>query len=76
MYMQEDYEKWEPKLPKDYKEIVQMSKCPEIYSTTKKEDLYNIFSNGILLQEDKVVISSSCISFIWCFPVFYISFPF
>ncbi|PWA53497.1 protein kinase-like domain, Phloem protein 2-like protein [Artemisia annua] len=53
----EDYEKWEPKLPKDYKEIVQMSKCPEIYSTTKKEDLYNIFSNGILLQEDKVLLS-------------------
>ncbi|GJR62016.1 kinase-like domain, phloem protein 2-like protein, partial [Tanacetum coccineum] len=40
---QEDYEKWELKLPKDYKEIIQMSKCPEIYSTIKKEDLYNIF---------------------------------
>ncbi|PWA84413.1 protein kinase-like domain, Phloem protein 2-like protein [Artemisia annua] len=52
---QEDYEKWEPKLPKDYKEVVKMSKCPEIYSTIKKEDLYNIFSKGILLQQDKVL---------------------
>ncbi|GKD40073.1 hypothetical protein Tco_1260280 [Tanacetum coccineum] len=55
---QEDHEKWEPKLPKDYKEMIQMSKCPEIYSTIKKEDLYNIFSKGILLQQHKVVISS------------------
>nr|GEV53428.1 protein kinase-like domain, phloem protein 2-like protein [Tanacetum cinerariifolium] len=54
---QEDFEKWEPKLPKDYKEIIQMSKCPEIYSTIKKEDLYSIFSKGILLQQDKVVLS-------------------
>ncbi|GJV32649.1 kinase-like domain, phloem protein 2-like protein [Tanacetum coccineum] len=51
---QEDYEIWEPKLAKDYKEIIQMSKCPEDYSTIKKEDLYNIFSKGILLQQDKV----------------------
>ncbi|GKC66777.1 kinase-like domain, phloem protein 2-like protein, partial [Tanacetum coccineum] len=54
---QEDYEKWEPKLPKDYKEIIQMSKCPEIDSTIKKEDLYNIFSKGILLQQDKVLLT-------------------
>ncbi|GJV56059.1 kinase-like domain, phloem protein 2-like protein [Tanacetum coccineum] len=50
----EDYEKWEPKLPKDYKEIIQMSKCPNDYSTIKKEDLYNIFLKGILIQQDKV----------------------
>ncbi|GJW86333.1 kinase-like domain, phloem protein 2-like protein [Tanacetum coccineum] len=54
---QEDHEIWEPKLPKDYKEIIEMSKCPEIYSTIKKEDLYNIFSKGILLQQDKVLLS-------------------
>ncbi|PWA82372.1 protein kinase-like domain, Phloem protein 2-like protein [Artemisia annua] len=54
---QEDYENWEPKLPKDYKEIIQMSKCPEIYSTIKKEDLYSIFLKGILLQQDKVLLS-------------------
>ncbi|GJT88359.1 kinase-like domain, phloem protein 2-like protein [Tanacetum coccineum] len=54
---QEDYEKWEPELPKDYKEIIQKSKCPEMYSTIKKEDLYNIFSKGILLQQDKVLLS-------------------
>ncbi|GJR40075.1 kinase-like domain, phloem protein 2-like protein, partial [Tanacetum coccineum] len=52
----EDYEKWEPKLPKDYKEIIQMSKCPEIYSTKKKEELYNTFTKGIL-QQDKVLLS-------------------
>ncbi|GJW52442.1 kinase-like domain, phloem protein 2-like protein [Tanacetum coccineum] len=55
--IQEDYEKWEPKLPKDYKDIIQMSKCPEIYSTIKKEDIYNIFSKGILLQQDNVLLS-------------------
>ncbi|GJX99438.1 kinase-like domain, phloem protein 2-like protein [Tanacetum coccineum] len=54
---QEDYEKWEPRLPKDYKEIIQMSKCPEICSTIKKEELYNIFSKGILLNQDKVLLS-------------------
>ncbi|GJR15417.1 kinase-like domain, phloem protein 2-like protein [Tanacetum coccineum] len=54
---QEDYEKWEPKLPKDYKEIIQMSKCPDDYSTIKKEELYNIFLKGILLQQDKVLLS-------------------
>nr|GFC68733.1 protein kinase-like domain, phloem protein 2-like protein [Tanacetum cinerariifolium] len=54
---QEDYEKWEPKLPKDYKYIIQMSRCPEFYSTIKKEELYNIFSKGILLQQDKVLLS-------------------
>ncbi|GJW05815.1 kinase-like domain, phloem protein 2-like protein [Tanacetum coccineum] len=52
-----DYEVWEPKLPKDYQEIILMSKCPEIYSTIKKEELYNIFSKGILLQQDKVLLS-------------------
>ncbi|GJT92867.1 kinase-like domain, phloem protein 2-like protein, partial [Tanacetum coccineum] len=54
---QEDYDIWEPKLPKDYKEIIQMSKCPENYSIIKKEDLYNIFSEGILVQQDKVLLS-------------------
>ncbi|PWA66999.1 protein kinase-like domain, Phloem protein 2-like protein [Artemisia annua] len=54
---QENYEEWEPKLPTDYKEIIQMSKCPEIYSAKKKEELYNIFSKGILLQQDNVLLS-------------------
>nr|GEW48110.1 hypothetical protein [Tanacetum cinerariifolium] len=56
-HYQEDYENWEPKLPKDYKEIIQMSKCLEIYSTIKKEDLYNILSTGVFLQQDKVLLS-------------------
>ncbi|GJW52741.1 kinase-like domain, phloem protein 2-like protein [Tanacetum coccineum] len=42
--------------------IIQLKKalefhCPEIYSTIKKEELYNIFSKGILLQQDKVLLS-------------------
>ncbi|GKD33925.1 hypothetical protein Tco_1249434, partial [Tanacetum coccineum] len=54
---QEDYEKWDTKLPTDYKEIIQMSKCPDIYSAKKKEELYDIFSKGIILQQDKVLLS-------------------
>ncbi|GKB08030.1 kinase-like domain, phloem protein 2-like protein [Tanacetum coccineum] len=53
----EDYEIWEPRLPKDYNKIIHMSKCPEIYSTKKKEELYNTFTKGILLQQDKVLLS-------------------
>ncbi|KAI3743491.1 hypothetical protein L1987_61201 [Smallanthus sonchifolius] len=54
---QEDYEIWEPKLPIDYKEIIQMSKAPEIYDYKMKKDLYDMFSKGILLQDDKVWFS-------------------
>nr|XP_043638914.1 uncharacterized protein LOC122610010 isoform X3 [Erigeron canadensis] len=54
---QEDYEIWGPKLPKDYEEIIKLSKSSEIYSTIKKKDLYNIFSKGIILQDDKVWFS-------------------
>ncbi|GKC56683.1 kinase-like domain, phloem protein 2-like protein [Tanacetum coccineum] len=52
----EDHELWERKLPRDYKEIIQMSKCPEIYSTIKKEELCSIFSKETLLKQDKVVM--------------------
>ncbi|GJY00341.1 kinase-like domain, phloem protein 2-like protein [Tanacetum coccineum] len=34
-----------------------MSKCPDDYSTIKKEELYNIFLKGILLLQDKVLLS-------------------
>ncbi|KAJ0874376.1 putative protein kinase RLK-Pelle-DLSV family [Helianthus annuus] len=54
---QEDYEIWGPKLPKDYEEIIKLSKSSELYSTAKKKDLYNMFSKGILLQDDKVWFS-------------------
>ncbi|GJQ97308.1 kinase-like domain, phloem protein 2-like protein [Tanacetum coccineum] len=53
----EDYEIWEPKLPKDYQEIILMSKCSEIYSTKLKEEIYNTFSKGILIQQEKVLLS-------------------
>ncbi|KAI3683956.1 hypothetical protein L1987_84473 [Smallanthus sonchifolius] len=54
----DDYEIWGPKLPEDYEEILKLSKSPRInYSTEKKKDLYNVFSKGILLQDDKVWFS-------------------
>ncbi|XP_024984270.1 uncharacterized protein LOC112520203 [Cynara cardunculus var. scolymus] len=54
---QEDYEVWEPKLPADYKQIIQMSKSSEIYSDKMKKDIYDMFSQGILVQEGKVWFS-------------------
>nr|XP_043610974.1 uncharacterized protein LOC122582620 [Erigeron canadensis] len=54
---QEDHEIWEPKLPGDYKEIIQMSKTPDLYSVMCKKDLYNILCKGILLQDGKVWFS-------------------
>ncbi|MFS7990308.1 putative phloem protein [Helianthus anomalus] len=53
----EDYEIWEPKLPTDYKEIIQVSKNPEIYKQITKKGLYDMFSKGILLQDGKVWFS-------------------
>ncbi|KAJ0516733.1 hypothetical protein HanHA89_Chr11g0417101 [Helianthus annuus] len=57
IFVQEDYEIWGPKFPKDYEEIIKLSKSSELYSTAKKKDLYNMFSKGILLQDDKVWFS-------------------
>ncbi|KAF5783873.1 putative protein kinase RLK-Pelle-CrRLK1L-1 family [Helianthus annuus] len=54
---QEDYEIWEPKLPIDYKEIIQVSKNPQIYKQITKKGLYDTFSKGILLQDGKVWLS-------------------
>ncbi|KAJ0736309.1 putative protein kinase RLK-Pelle-LRR-I-1 family [Helianthus annuus] len=47
---QEEFEIWEPKLPKDYKEIMRLSQTPEI---SGKKDTYKKLSNGILLKENK-----------------------
>ncbi|KAL8259757.1 hypothetical protein R6Q59_027710 [Mikania micrantha] len=52
-----DVEIWEAKLPKDYKEIVGMSKTPEIYYNLSNKDLYEMFSEGILLKKGKVCVS-------------------
>ncbi|KAM0037024.1 putative protein kinase RLK-Pelle-LRR-I-1 family [Helianthus debilis subsp. tardiflorus] len=54
---QEAYEIWEAKLPRNYKEILPLSKSPEIYSTMAKKDIYSILSEGILLQDDKLWFS-------------------
>ncbi|XP_021994451.2 uncharacterized protein LOC110891100 [Helianthus annuus] len=56
---QEDIEIWEAKLPKDYKEIIHMSKTPEIYSNLSNKGLCEMFSKGILLQQGKVFFSLS-----------------
>ncbi|KAM0005574.1 putative protein kinase RLK-Pelle-CrRLK1L-1 family [Helianthus debilis subsp. tardiflorus] len=55
--LQNDYEMWETQLPEDYKEIIQMSKNPEIYSTAKRKDIYDTLSKGILIQDGKVWFS-------------------
>ncbi|KAI7758224.1 hypothetical protein M8C21_018746, partial [Ambrosia artemisiifolia] len=55
--VQKDYEIWEAQLPQDYKEIIKMSKTPEIYSTSKRKDIYDTLSKGILIQEGKVWFS-------------------
>ncbi|KAK9068524.1 hypothetical protein SSX86_012638 [Deinandra increscens subsp. villosa] len=53
---QEDNEIWAVKL-RDYKEIVQMSKVPEKYPDISNKSLYDMVSNGILLQKDKLLFS-------------------
>ncbi|KAK9079891.1 hypothetical protein SSX86_001564 [Deinandra increscens subsp. villosa] len=52
---QEDHEIWEPKLPTHYEEITDMLKPPEKYTNIRKKDLYEMFSKGILFQDDKLV---------------------
>ncbi|KAI7731741.1 hypothetical protein M8C21_021483 [Ambrosia artemisiifolia] len=44
-------------LPRDYKEIIQQSRTPEIYKTQKKMDLYDMLREGILIQKGKVWFS-------------------
>ncbi|XP_076950065.1 receptor-like protein kinase ANXUR2 [Bidens hawaiensis] len=56
---QEDIEIWETKLPRDYKELIHMSKSPQKYSNMSNKDLHETFSNGILLQKGKVLFSLS-----------------
>lgn len=53
---------WEPKLPNDYKEIIQQSLTPGICDTEKKKDLYDMLCEGILIQKSKVVNNSSLLS--------------
>ncbi|KAI7731912.1 hypothetical protein M8C21_027233, partial [Ambrosia artemisiifolia] len=57
---QEDYEIWEPKLPIDYKEVIEVSKTPDIYDDKRKKDLYDMFLKGILLQDGKHLVSMGC----------------
>ncbi|PWA65582.1 protein kinase-like domain, Phloem protein 2-like protein [Artemisia annua] len=53
----EDYDIWEPKVPKDYKELLLMSQTPEKHTIERKKDLYDLFLKGIILQNGKVYFS-------------------
>jgi len=58
--MQEAYETRKAKLDRTYEEMVrEFSRSPEIYSTMRKKDIYNILSKGILLEDDKLVLKAS-----------------
>nr|XP_043611742.1 uncharacterized protein LOC122583401 [Erigeron canadensis] len=54
---QEDFEIWKTKLPKDYKEILEMSKVSSNYSDKSNKELYDMLKNGILIQENNVWFS-------------------
>ncbi|PWA83408.1 protein kinase-like domain, Phloem protein 2-like protein [Artemisia annua] len=55
----EEEEIWDPKLPRNYKEIIDMSENPGIYSNMKKKDVYKMLSEGIFLPKGKVWFSIS-----------------
>ncbi|XP_076937973.1 receptor-like protein kinase ANXUR2 [Bidens hawaiensis] len=52
---QKDYEIWVVQLPENFKEIIQMSKTPEIFATSRGKDLYDTLSKGILIEEGQVL---------------------
>ncbi|KAK1437463.1 hypothetical protein QVD17_03254 [Tagetes erecta] len=57
---QEAYEIRKAKLDRTYEEILhEFSRSPEIYSTMRKKDIYNILSKGILLEDDKLLINET-----------------
>ncbi|KAK1437471.1 hypothetical protein QVD17_03262 [Tagetes erecta] len=48
------------KLDRTYEEMLnEFSRSPEIYSTMRKKDIYNILSKGILLEDDKLVVEQT-----------------
>ncbi|XP_071741425.1 uncharacterized protein [Rutidosis leptorrhynchoides] len=56
---QEDDEIWEPQLPGNYREIIDMSKTPKLYSSKRKKELYELLTEGIFIQKGKVWLSLS-----------------
>ncbi|XP_076926890.1 putative receptor-like protein kinase At5g38990 [Bidens hawaiensis] len=53
---QEAFEIRKAKLDRTYEDILhEFSRSPEIYSTMRKKDIYNILSKGILLEDDKLI---------------------
>ncbi|GJZ35815.1 retrovirus-related pol polyprotein from transposon TNT 1-94 [Tanacetum coccineum] len=51
----DDRDIWEPKLPKDYEQLIQMSSFPKVYSDMSKMDFYKVLFKGILLQKGRQV---------------------
>ncbi|PWA99806.1 protein kinase-like domain, Phloem protein 2-like protein [Artemisia annua] len=54
---QEDHEIWEPKLPRDYKKLIEISNSPELDSAVSNKDIYDMLFKGILLHEGSVFFS-------------------
>ncbi|KAK9068983.1 hypothetical protein SSX86_013099 [Deinandra increscens subsp. villosa] len=55
---QDDLETWGPRLPMDYKEIIQASRNPKIIdSVHMKKDVYTMLSKGVILQDGKTFFS-------------------
>ncbi|XP_071700553.1 uncharacterized protein [Rutidosis leptorrhynchoides] len=55
----EDEKIWKFMLPGNYKDIIKLSKTPEIYSDKTYQELYGMFVEGVLIQEDKLLLSIS-----------------
>ncbi|PWA87248.1 protein kinase-like domain, Phloem protein 2-like protein [Artemisia annua] len=51
---QEDYETWEPKLPRDYKKILRFSEIPKM---KKFKDIYDTLCKGFHLRDREVYFS-------------------
>ncbi|XP_071739334.1 uncharacterized protein [Rutidosis leptorrhynchoides] len=56
---QEDDEIWEPQLPRNHRELIGMSKTPEIYSSTRPKELFKLLTEGIFIQKGEVWLSLS-----------------
>ncbi|KAI7750131.1 hypothetical protein M8C21_010216, partial [Ambrosia artemisiifolia] len=51
---QEDFDVWEPKLPRDYEEILRLL---DMDKNTKKKDIYNKLCKGVLLEDREMCLS-------------------
>ncbi|MFS7919840.1 hypothetical protein Hanom_Chr03g00217351 [Helianthus anomalus] len=52
--MMEDFDIWEPKLPRGYEEILRFS---DMHKNTMKKDIYNKLCKGLLLRDRELCLS-------------------